>query len=91
MTASGAEAGRDVRVYRSTRKVDMYLFVDAGEDLERVPPALLQQFGNPVQALELRLTAGRRLARADAGVVLASIEASGFYLQMPPPDREGQW
>jgi uncharacterized protein len=84
-----AGPGREVRVYRSTRQLEMYLYVDAGEDLDRVPEALLQRFGRPVQAMELLLTTDRRLARADASVVLASIAETGFYLQMPPPDPYG--
>jgi uncharacterized protein len=75
---------RHVRVYRSSRKQEMYLYVDAKEDLARVPEALLRRFGKPVEALSLLLTSDRRLARADAAQVLADIEAQGFYLQMPP-------
>jgi hypothetical protein len=63
----------------------MYLYVDFGEDLARVPESLLAGFGKPVPVLSLELTADRKLARADAAVVLASIESAGFYLQMPPP------
>jgi len=76
---------RVVRVYRSTRRQEMYLFVDAAEDLTRVPEALLKGFGRPVQAMELELDAERKLARAEVTVVLERIETEGFYLQMPPP------
>lgn len=83
---SAAPPSRDVRVYRSPRKQEMYLYVDAAADLERVPEELLQRFGRPIEALVLHLTAERKLARADAVRVLESIEAEGFYLQMPPVD-----
>ncbi|MFW6094678.1 MAG: YcgL domain-containing protein [Pseudomonadota bacterium] len=83
---SGSAAHREVRVYRSSRRGEMYLFVDAGEDLDRVPQPLLEHFGRPVEALSLTLTRERRLARADAADVLAAIEADGYYLQMPPPE-----
>jgi uncharacterized protein len=82
---SGA-CGRHVRVYRSSRKQDLYLYVDAGDDLMAVPEALLIQFGKPVEALSLMLTAERTLARADAARVLESIAEQGFYLQLPPAD-----
>ena len=75
---------RFVRVYRSARKAEMYLYVDAGVDLGRVPDALLERFGRPVEALSLMLSPDRPLARADAGRVLEQIETEGFYLQMPP-------
>lgn len=78
-----------MRVYRSSRRQDMYLYVDAGADLAPVPEALLERFGKPVEALSLMLTADRRLARADAVRVLESIESDGFYLQMPPAEGWG--
>lgn len=71
-------------VFRSPRREGMYLFVPREEGLARVPEALLQAFGSPEPALVLQLDAGRRLARADAGEVLAAIAEQGFYLQMPP-------
>jgi len=74
-----------VRVYRSTRKQEMYLYVDARADLGPVPDELIARFGKPVEALSLMLTANRTLARADAVRVLESIESDGFYLQLPPP------
>jgi uncharacterized protein YcgL (UPF0745 family) len=75
---------RQVKIYRSPRQQDMYLYVDSSEDLERVPQALLKRFGAPIEAMSLELTAERRLARADAGAVLRNIEEAGYYLQMPP-------
>ena len=75
---------RLVKIYRSPRQRDMYLYVDFGEDLERVPQALLKRFGVPVETMSLQLGAGRKLARADAEAVLKNIEQAGYYLQMPP-------
>ena len=77
---------REVRVYRSSRKQEMYLYVDAETDLDRVPEELLRRFGRPIEALSLTLTAERKLARADSARVLECIESDGFYLQMPPVD-----
>ncbi|MGA1372342.1 MAG: YcgL domain-containing protein [Pseudomonadales bacterium] len=76
---------RVVRVYRSPRRAEMYLYVDFTEDLARVPAVLLEQFGAPHPVMTLKLTEDRKLARADAPQVLAQIERAGFYLQMPPP------
>lgn len=75
---------RQVKIYRSQRQRDMYLYVDSAEDLERVPRALLKRFGVPVEAMSLELSAERELARADANAVLESIAEAGYYLQMPP-------
>lgn len=81
--------GRHVRVYRSSRQQEMYLFVDARDDLAPVPEALLERFGRPIEALSLLLTADRTLARADAGRVLDSIDTAGYYLQLPPAPDPG--
>jgi len=76
---------RLVRVYRSSKRQEMYLYVDFGEDLSRVPQPLLERFGKPVPVLSLKLSADRKLARAEAETVLAQIESNGYYLQLPPP------
>ncbi len=79
---------RLVRVYKSLRKQDMYLFVDFREALARVPASLLTQFGEPSEVMTLKLTPERKLARARATDVLEQIDTAGFYLQMPPPEDE---
>ena len=84
--SGAAPKRRFVRVYRSSRRQEMYLYVDASTDLARVPEALLERFGRPVEALSLMLAPDRTLARADAARVLEQIEEEGFYLQMPPPE-----
>jgi uncharacterized protein len=75
---------RAITVYRSSKVADMYLFVDRQEGLARVPVALLTRFGKPIEALQLDLTAQRKLSRSDAPAVLDAITSHGFYLQMPP-------
>jgi len=77
---------RMVKVYKTRRKADMYLFVDFKADLEPVPESLLERFGTPELALSLNLTPGRKLARVDAQSVLGAIEEVGYFLQMPPSD-----
>ena len=88
MTADSASVlgARLVKVYKTRRRLDMYLYVDHREDLDRVPEGLLERFGRPELALTLSLDPGRRLARANAVDVLSQIDASGYYLQMPPAD-----
>ncbi|MDR5868049.1 YcgL domain-containing protein [Halomonas koreensis] len=71
-------------VFKSSRKDEMYLYVDKRRGLEDVPEALLERFGEPVSALTLMLAPDKRLARASAAEVMAAIEEQGFYLQMPP-------
>lgn len=80
---------RLVSIYRSPRRDGMYLYVDRKEGLARVPDALRELFGTPQHAMDLLVTAERKLARVAAADVLAKIAEQGFYLQMPPlPDDE---
>ena len=79
---------RLLQIYRSSRKEEMYLYVDKARDLQDVPEPLLAQFGEPQPVMTLLLDAERKLARVDATEVLASIEQQGFFLQMPPTPEE---
>ena len=76
------------QVFRSTKKQEMYLYVDKSRGVEDVPDALLAQFGELAPVMILLLTPKHKLARADVAVVLASIQDQGFYLQMPPTTAE---
>jgi uncharacterized protein YcgL (UPF0745 family) len=76
------------QVFRSAKKQEMYLYVDKSRGVEDVPDALLAQFGELAPVMILLLTPERKLARADAAVVLANIQDQGFYLQMPPTVAE---
>lgn len=75
---------RSVKVYRSSVKPDMYIFVAADEELSRLPEELMKRFGRPIEAMSIELDADVVLARADAVTVLEQIQQEGFYLQMPP-------
>jgi uncharacterized protein YcgL (UPF0745 family) len=76
------------QVFKSTRKQEMYLYVDKSRGLQDVPEGLLAQIGEVAPVMILHLTAERKLARADAAAVLASIRQQGFYLQLPPTMSE---
>ncbi|MCZ6710461.1 MAG: YcgL domain-containing protein [Gammaproteobacteria bacterium] len=78
---------RLVKIYRSPIRQGLYLYVDFKEELQRVPEALLKRFGKPIEAMSLKLTPMRKLARADADSVLRNIEEAGYYLQLPPGDE----
>ena len=77
-------AGVRCRVYRSSRRAEMYLFVTEAQDLAPVPEELLARFGPPEPALVFDLTPGRTLARVDADEVRAALRECGWFLQLPP-------
>lgn len=74
-------------VYRSPRRQEMYLYLAAEDDFERVPAALLERFGEPILVIELELSSERKLAREDVDKVMANLRQHGFHLQMPPQLR----
>ena len=71
-------------IYRSPKEEGMYLYVKKEEGLSKVPEELLKIFGKPQQAMVLLLTPGKKLAHASVEKVAESLEAQGFYLQLPP-------
>ncbi|MGB0722266.1 MAG: YcgL domain-containing protein [Gammaproteobacteria bacterium] len=80
----GNSEGISCVIYKSPRKAEMYLYLRDADDFSQVPEALMKSFGEPQRVMDLTLSAGRRLARADVAEVMAGLRGSGFYLQMPP-------
>ncbi|MDX1452916.1 MAG: YcgL domain-containing protein [Oleiphilaceae bacterium] len=74
-------------VFKSSRKAEMYVYVDRKVGTTDLPEALLKVFGEPIHVMDLILTEEKKLARASAPEVLSSIEEQGFYLQMPPSEN----
>lgn len=72
-------------IYKSSRKVDTYLYVEREDDFSRVPEQLLQMLGPLQRVMNLDLHPQRPLARADVNQVMAELQAQGYFLQMPPP------
>ena len=75
-------------IFKSSRKDEMYLYVDKRYGLTEVPQALLERFGKPVPVMTLILTPEKSLGRAKVGDVMAAIREKGFYLQLPPAKEE---
>lgn len=71
-------------VFKSSKKKEMYIYVDRKYDLATLPETLMSVFGEPVHVLDMILTPEKKLARVEALKVLESITEQGFYLQMPP-------
>ena len=75
-------------VYGSKRYPEMYLYALKDKRVDSLPSELLQRFGPPRKIMEILLTPEKPLARVDASHVLESIAVRGFYLQMPPAEKE---
>jgi len=77
-----------VSVYKSGKREEMYLYVERGADFKTLPEPLMASFGAPLHVLDVVLTPEKKLARADARQVLDALYEQGFYLQMPPAEKE---
>jgi uncharacterized protein YcgL (UPF0745 family) len=69
-------------IYRSSRKLDTYLYLADKDDFSIVPEELLRVFGAPEFSFSFDLTQERELAREDSGEVLANLENQGYHLQL---------
>ncbi len=72
-------------IYKSPKKQEMYLYVNARDAFDDVPEALLQPFGKPIFVMILKLTPERALARENAESIIDNLATQGYHLQIPPP------
>ena len=73
----------EVKVLRSRKRGETYLYLAAETDYNSLPDALQQQFGEAEEFLRFELSEQRHLAIADTKTVLSALAEQGFYLQMP--------
>jgi len=69
-------------IYRSSRKVDTYLYLTAKDDFSIVPETLMTVFGEPEFSFSFNLQPDRKLAREDTEAVLKNLEEQGYHLQL---------
>ena len=74
-------------VYKSIKQPDLYLYVSRKDGLDRVPPELLDKFGEATLALTFVLNEGRKLAREDSQKVSENLINQGYHLQIPPASK----
>ena len=75
-------------VYKSSRKPDVYLYIQREGDFSQVPKSLLGLMGPPQLVISIDLTADSTLAQATVKEVLEQLRDRGFYLQLPPSGVE---
>ena len=63
-----------VTVYKASTREYLYVYVSEAFGLEKVPTALLAQFGEPSVVMTLDLEAGQKLARVCAEEVMAAVQ-----------------
>jgi hypothetical protein len=71
-------------IYKSSKKAELYLYLDKRDDFSALPEALRQNLGELTFVMELTLHPARKLARENALKVMEGIQNKGFFVQMPP-------
>jgi uncharacterized protein YcgL (UPF0745 family) len=71
-------------IYKSSRKEELYVYLDKRDDFSSLPDALKQNLGQLIFVMELQLSPERKLAREDVAKVMDNIRNKGFFVQMPP-------
>ena len=69
-------------IYRSSRKLDTYLYLSEKDDFSSVPEELLRVFGPPEFSFSFELTEERELAKEDTAEVIENLETRGYHLQL---------
>jgi len=73
-------------IYKSSRKDELYLYINKKDDFSDVPQALYDSMGKePIFVMEVKLSSQRQLAREDVETVMKNLRTQGFHFQIPPP------
>ena len=72
-------------VYKSSKKIDTYLYVERKDDFSKVPEALMATFGKPIFVMVIYIRDRKALGVAHVDKVRDQLAEKGFYLQIPPP------
>ncbi|AZQ83903.1 YcgL domain-containing protein [Colwellia sp. Arc7-635] len=75
-------------VYKSSKKLQTYLFINKRDDFSQVPEALMKMFGTPMMVTVLNLATKDKLGFADIDKVKASLAEQGYYLQLTPKEED---
>lgn len=83
MEMGGEEAAQSCTIYRSRKKSDSYLYVEAQDDFSRVPEKLLEMLGKLEFVMRLELRSEIPLAQANTREVMKMLREKGYFLQLP--------
>ena len=75
-------------VFKSPKKVELYLYVPQVDGLEKLPKEILVIFGEPTHVIDVELTPEKKLARVKATEVIEALTTRGYFMQMPPHEME---
>ena len=70
-------------IYRCSRKPDMYIYLAEEDDFSNVPKDIFNSLGIIAFAMELEISADRKLAKEDPVLIMENLNEHGFHLQLP--------
>ncbi|RUO19317.1 hypothetical protein CWE08_10100 [Aliidiomarina iranensis] len=74
-----------VRILRSPKKADTYLFIPLETEITELPEPLQGLFMPEQLVTKLSITPEKQLARISGVKLLEHLQTEGYYLQVPPP------
>lgn len=74
-----------VRVLRSPKKADTYLYLPLTATVDELPEPLQPLFSPEIVVTKLNISAERNLASITGVKLLEHLDTDGYYLQIPPP------
>lgn len=74
-------------VYKTAKKSGLFLYVEKKNNFERVPAALMKQFGKPDLLMALSLVSDKTLVAVDKAELISQLKEAGYYLQLPPKEE----
>ncbi|EGN74407.1 hypothetical protein A28LD_2205 [Idiomarina sp. A28L] len=74
-----------VRILRSPKKADTYLYLPLKAEIDELPEVLQGLFTPEQLVTKLSITPERQLARISGVKLLEHLNTEGYYLQVPPP------
>ena len=73
-------------IYKSSRKDQLYLYIENKNDFSKIPQELFDSMGKePIFVMQLCLSPKKPLARENIIKVIDNIKRQGYHVQMPPP------
>ena len=70
-------------IYRCSRKPDMYIYLAEEDDFSEVPKEIFNSLGIITFAMELELSANKKLAKEDPVLIMKNLQENSFHLQLP--------
>lgn len=75
-------------VFKSTRKMDTYLYMPLAGDFEALPDGLQALFAARQEVMRFQIKPDRQFARFSGAQLIEYLTRDGYVLQLPPAHDE---